>query len=131
MYGRQFEPLARAPSWLTLGTRKECYKNSAHLALNNSEVQYTEGYALDLVDLPIPMEHAWVVDPEGKVIDPTWPESQNTYYFGVSFELEFLSSMLSKANGATGLLADPVLMRSHFGTPELFEKGISGAVRGR
>lgn len=72
------------------GTREmgQCYRNSALLMMND-EFTYCEGYALK----PglIPLEHAWLLDRDGLVIDPTWPEECE--YFGVPMKDEFVLEM--------------------------------------
>lgn len=120
-YGREFKPVDSAPDWLVLGAGKACYDNAARLALSRDDVHYAEGFAIDLAGLPIPIEHAWLVDLDGRVIDPTWQDSHNHCYLGISFAREFVCRMFIEANGTGGLLVNPPLMRRHFGTPELFE----------
>lgn len=92
--------------------------------LQRDDVNYAEGYAVDRVGLPLPIQHAWVVDKDGRVIDPTWSDSSDNLYFGVVFRKDFVSQMITMASYWSGLLADPVLMRRHFGTPELLEGGL-------
>ena len=73
-YGREFPVMLEAPEWLRLAADKECFKNAAHLMLHREDVDYAEGFAIDL-RLPIPIQHAWLLDRTGRVIDPTWPDS--------------------------------------------------------
>ena len=47
---------------------KACFFNSLKIAKKLEGYQYFEGFATCM----IPCEHAWVVSPEGKVIDVTW-----------------------------------------------------------
>jgi hypothetical protein len=58
--------------------RGQCYMNAAHLAMENSW-DYVEGYAV--TDLGIPLMHAWCIDENREVIDPTWEDGLE--YFGV------------------------------------------------
>ena len=48
-------------------------------------VAYVEGMALSV----IPVEHAWCVDPDDRVVDPTW-EGGGSAYFGAEFSLDDL-----------------------------------------
>src|SRR5690606_29027418 len=100
-YGQSFIARPSAPSWLRWGVKKECYKNAAHYVLNRQDVSYAEGYAVD-VGLPIPIEHAWLIDDAGMVIDPTWPDSSDHLYFGVVFRKSFVSEMIINASEWSG-----------------------------
>ena len=71
---------------LKRGRMKECFKNAYHLA-DDSALIYVEGYATSL-GLGVPFLHAWCVDTEGKVYDPTWKNGGE--YFGVPFDLKYV-----------------------------------------
>lgn len=62
---------------------KHCFENALKLATDHEADgwQYCEGYATSI----IPMEHAWVVTPEGKVIDPTWKDA-GVAYVGIAMK---------------------------------------------
>jgi hypothetical protein len=48
---------------------KECFYNAQRLAaISGGELRYFEGFATRI----IPVHHAWVVTPSGKVVDLTW-----------------------------------------------------------
>lgn len=72
--------------------RQHCYYNAWQLALNEPrKYTYVEGYA-DMGLMPI--SHAWVVDSEGNVLDPTWQDLEaRKDYFGVPFRVQFLNRM--------------------------------------
>lgn len=81
-------PLPRAVKPMT---PKHCFDNALRLSRRRRGFRYVEGYALGV----IPVHHAWCVDPEGYVIDPTWasitPDMVDgndigTSYFGVVFD---------------------------------------------
>ena len=56
------------PSDVSQGIVKECFKNCVNsVAMRGTDYLYCEGYALGI----IPMLHAWLVSPDGQVIDPT------------------------------------------------------------
>jgi hypothetical protein len=80
------------------GKAKMCYQNASHLMLNSADLIYVEGY----VDVgPIPVAHAWCIDSEGTVIDPTLqdPKKAKTSvyprgYFGIPFSREYVMKVL-------------------------------------
>lgn len=49
---------------------KECYHNSWKGLMENLTARYFEGYVWSK-NIPIPIEHSWLVTMEGRVIDPT------------------------------------------------------------
>lgn len=49
---------------------KNCYYNSWRVANTDFSLNYYEGFVID-EELPIPIEHSWLVDSRGFVIDPT------------------------------------------------------------
>lgn len=126
-YAKPFEPADVNPAWFIRGLSKHCFDNAtqlliSRLAAGDTTVRYAEGYAMD-AELPIPMQHAWLVNADNKVIDPTWRKAANNLYFGIVFETEFVLNLLQIKQSA-GILVDAVGMREHYGTPELFEPGI-------
>jgi hypothetical protein len=88
--GRPFkaQPL---PSGFTLGTVGQCFANAGSLALNNPSLTYVEGLA-DCGFLPT--AHAWCVDAEGRVIDPTWRDCATASYFGIPVQWDALHEHL-------------------------------------
>lgn len=104
-HGRTWTPPAPdspLPEGVELGAAKQCYRNAALVALSNPEYTYVEGYAASI----IPIHHAWVVDRDGQVVDPTWHEdnglSPAKEYVGVPFSREFLGRRLVQT-GVFGL----------------------------
>ena len=80
------EPISFPPG-IKRGVAKECFKNAFDLfSLHHKEEwKYVEGYAFSIA---IPMLHAWVVNSEGQVIDPTWRDGKD--YYGVEFPYQYL-----------------------------------------
>lgn len=129
-YGRWMDTYADMPSWMPVGVRKQCYGNclkALHAAIGarRDDIHYAEGYAIETTGLPVLIQHAWLIDGKGRVIDPTWNDHANHIYFGVTFETEFVMRMLDKNDWEPGLLVIPSLMRRHFGNPALFEAALA------
>lgn len=82
MAGRCFDQIAPEPP--ARGPMKECFRNAGWLS-RTTRLHYVEGYAVR-GRLMLPLAHAWCVDDDGRVYDPTWPDG--TDYFGVVFERE-------------------------------------------
>lgn len=81
----------------------QCYRNAFQLASTDPEnLTYCEGFAM-VPDL-IPLEHAWVVDKKGRVIDPTWSDGSD--YFGVAFDFYWLMDFMAESGhyGVMGML---------------------------
>ena len=128
-YGQIMATVAKRPSWMVPGTKRECYANcvkaliSQH-GLQDGELSYAEGYAKIKDTVWLPVQHAWLVDSEGRVIDPTWEDASNHVYFGVSFKTSFVLDMLEKAELVPELLVTPELMCRYFGSAQLFKSAI-------
>ncbi|MCK3776864.1 hypothetical protein MZK49_08955 [Ensifer sesbaniae] len=108
-YAKTFEPADTNPAWFTCGPAKQCFDNATQvvilrLAAGDSSVRYAEGYAMD-AELAIPMQHAWLVDADNKVIDPTWRDVADNLYFGIVFETSFVLDLL-RIKQSAGILVD-------------------------
>lgn len=126
-HAKIFEPADTNPAWYTRHPAKQCFDNAtqvliSRLAAGDTIVRYAEGYAMN-AELAIPMQHAWLVDADDKVIDPTWRDAADNLYFGIVFETSFVLNLL-RIKKSAGILVDAVGMRRHYGKPELFEPGI-------
>jgi hypothetical protein len=94
--GKFFTPSAfPRPKGIKKGADKECYTNAGRLALDHGEYTYVEGFALASNLGGLPFAHAWCVDQQGNVIDPTW-ETSGTSYYGVPFSTNFLRETILK-----------------------------------
>lgn len=120
-FGQAFEATDERPAWLKRGVAKQCYKNATQVMLNRDDVFYAEGFAIDL-DMPIPLEHAWLVDANGHVIDPTWDRAEDHLYFGVVFERDAIQSAMVSNGGDAGILTDYKLMRRLGSTADNFSR---------
>jgi hypothetical protein len=126
-YGQDFRPQTRTPTWLRLGEPRNCFNNAATYAVVRSDVHYAEGYALE-PELPIPVQHAWLVDRYGRVIDPTWTDTKHHVYFGLVFKREFVLNMLTQSHGQAGLLINMHLLRKQFCLPGQLQDEIRRAI---
>ena len=93
--GVEFAPPSRPlPESIPAGVIKECFSNCWSLIASHEHesLTYVEGYALGENGI-MPVMHAWLVTPEGEVIDPTWcgggnPEA-GVEYIGLPFKKTF------------------------------------------
>ncbi|MGO6926108.1 hypothetical protein ACCS55_15835 [Rhizobium ruizarguesonis] len=127
-YGKSMLDVRSRPVHLAAGQKRQCYANCVRALLTSTsggeELFYVEGYATDKGGQGLPIQHAWLLDSNGRVIDPTWENSFEYVYFGVVFKSKFVMEMLSVADMVPGILSTPVLMRRHFGTRSLFEAAL-------
>jgi len=80
--------------------RKQCFKNAFALASSNpGGLAYVEGLALTS---GIPLHHAWCVDRDGNVSDPTWPDLGQAY-FGVALDIDAMRAHVL-AKGTYGFI---------------------------
>ncbi len=107
-HGRDFR-FARLPKILRAGELKMCFVNAYKAAsAHPDKFFYCEGYAtaLDQYREPIiPCEHAWICDRTGIAFDPTWQYGRD--YFGVAFDLEFVTRIIMKSTNY-GVLWNPL-----------------------
>lgn len=113
-YGRVFNPAKADPDWLIRGAIKSCYENSTAYAVVRTDTYYAEGYAIDL-NLPIPIEHAWLVNGAGEVIDPTWDCVGDRVYFGIAFNRVSVIETLEASGGEAGILVNWHVLRNRRG----------------
>lgn len=89
-HGQKMEPKAHPlTGTMDLGW---CYHN-AYKAMADTQMRYCEGYAMTS-GLMMPMAHGWLVDTDGRVVDPTWKDGCD--YFGVVFDTMFLLKTVAK-----------------------------------
>ena len=86
-FGSYFPPRPK-PAGIPWGKRGLCHWNALNLAESDKSLTYTEGFAVIKRDTGI-IQHAWVVDKRGRVIDNTWRVSVLGYY-GIPFRREFI-----------------------------------------
>jgi hypothetical protein len=86
------------------GKMGRCGINATRLARRRADLIFVEGYAVPFnpvgTELLGPLGHAWVVDGEGRVIDPTWPAGAREY-FGVPFRHAYVARLCAKSPQST------------------------------
>jgi hypothetical protein len=110
-YGQAFSPRTSPTPWLRMGEARDCFNNATRYAAVRDDVVYAEGYALE-PGLPVPVHHAWLIDADGHVIDPTWKETADHVYFGIPFKQKFLRELLERNGGQAGILVNLHLLRA-------------------
>jgi hypothetical protein len=109
------------------GEAKACYMNATHLALGK-DLTYVEG---KITVCGIAIEHAWCVNGDGLVVDPTLTTgSDGTYngvgnYFGIPFQADYVRKACLK-NKVYGLLDG---FGSRKTLPKLVELGLEDGQR--
>lgn len=126
-YGQMFLPRPARPKWLLLGPKRACFSNSISYAVTREDVFYAEGYAME-PEIPVPIQHAWLVDRAGAVIDTTWDNTKEHVYFGIAFTQSFVSTVLAISGNVPGILVNMHLLRLQFPTADALEDAI---VRGQ
>ena len=100
--GRRFTPTSSPDDLIGMPDRL-CYSNAARYALAHRDegLVYAEGFALTHHELDFYLPHAWVVRPDGTVLDPTWDDAPGRAYVGIAIA----DSRLWPVDGG-GLLQD-------------------------
>jgi len=103
--GRPFKADLKKLNRFGTGQMKQCYKNAFDLTMENSDLIYVEGFATTV----IPVMHAWVVDQDGVIADPTWKVEERlkdyepSGYYGVMFSHQQCIDIMFKS-GQYGML---------------------------
>lgn len=79
------------PAWVPPGVPSMCYGNAINLVDMRKGLRYVEGLAMNM----IPIQHAWNIDPKGRLIDNTW-DPLGTAYIGVEFPVKEAKRLLRK-----------------------------------
>jgi GNAT superfamily N-acetyltransferase len=90
------------PAEYERGEPKECYRNATLLMMRNPKLRFAEGIAY--AEFGLPYLHAWCVDPDGKVVDPTWAHPEKCTYTGVIYDRQqYLAHVMkTKVYGVLG-----------------------------
>lgn len=82
----QFFPFRPLPANVPRMPVQQCFQNALKLATQRPELTYVEGYAISIM----PVSHAWCIDRDGFVVDPTWVKNQGSVYFGLPFHTDYV-----------------------------------------
>lgn len=126
-YGRRFLPRPIDGVRFNTGPKGACFKNATAEALARTDVFYVEGYAIE-ERVPVPVQHAWLVNGEGSVIDPTWGSRQGSAYFGIPFTQQFVASSLTLTGDTAGILVNMHLIRIRYPGPQALETAIANGI---
>lgn len=90
---------------------QECFLNAQQYCTEDLSARYFEGYAL-IATSPLPVEHAWVVMPDGAVVDFTMEaaeqvlkrenidrDTRDTLYVGMEIPTLLIARMVIKTKG--------------------------------
>lgn len=78
-------------TFLGYGLTKQCYRNALELAILKPDLYtYVEGYAINL----LPVLHAWCIDKDGVVVEPTPNWEKGYSYFGIPFQTSYAKKMI-------------------------------------
>ena len=105
---------------LPRGEIKQCFMNASHLAFKRPDLTYVEG---KVYCHGIGLDHAWCVDWDGVVHDPTIRDGHDGHisnYFGVPFKKDYLRKAIVW-NRYYGLLDYFVAAKT---APKLYELGL-------
>jgi hypothetical protein len=92
-HGSYHEAAPKPPKLKSLMPTR-CYSNAQSavvraVSAGRKPLTYAEGYACPGT-LSYPIQHAWLVDDEGRVVDQTWSNPEESTYFGVLFTTEYI-----------------------------------------
>ncbi|MBD2629654.1 hypothetical protein [Trichormus variabilis] len=106
-HGQPFTKQIKSPF---KGQPKSCFENCVKGIIRFPHLSYCEGFAID-DDLDFGISHAWLVNDNLEVIDPTWigDRFQNSAYFGVIFNIDFVREVSFKTR-SYGVLDSDYMM---------------------
>ena len=97
-YGEEFGK-ATLPDYLTAMAPRMCFQNCFELAELEDDLTYCEGYILRPGVFPLVVHHAWLVDTDDSVIEPTITDDPlGLDYFGVRLPFETVDAVTRVTN---------------------------------
>lgn len=87
----------------------QCYDNAYRLSVDRrikEPLTYAEGFGWSKLG---PIQHAWNLDAQGRVIDTTWTDSASCLYFGIAFTLAEYERL--DAQGIPGFVGRPSVLQ--------------------
>lgn len=105
---------ARLPAAAPRGRMGYCYSNTLALISAYPRLRYVEGYAMPWVGdrAGRPSLHAWAINSNGRVWDPTWPDPESSAYFGLEMSLADVARYVNLDDDTFGVLATEHLIGS-------------------
>ena len=105
-------------------TKKECFRNAYYLSLYEGLI-YVEGLGFN----NLITEHAWCVDEDMNVYDPTWDEPETREYYGVLFNMDYVEK-IARESEVWGVIQNykgrfPLLTGEHTDFKHKFESNES------
>lgn len=127
-YGAEWASQA-VPRQYEGGIPKRCFGNCQEILFSKQGredgLTYIEGYACSGgVKIPFPTLHAWLVDPDGNVIDPTWEDAETSTYYGVPFTPEYVRRATREAHVGISLIDNFESRWELLRKPELAEEAV-------
>lgn len=119
---------ARLPAGVARGRLRYCYGNALSLVHRHQGLTYVEGFAIAWHDgrPGAPSLHAWAINANGRVWDPTWPEPESSAYWGLAFSRADVDRFVALDADTFGILATEHLIGSPLlRTGRLFPEGAS------
>lgn len=106
-------PARSLPSKFPKMEPRFCFSNAASLMKRRRNLRYCEGFAAR-PDWPIVFHHAWVVDTEDGIIDPTLDDPTEYEYVGVPYTREQYRAAHGKKRTPALFLSDEELVNARF-----------------
>jgi hypothetical protein len=104
-YGKECSPQP-LPARYKMRAPKACFWNAQGLVNRSRRLRYTEGF-VRRPEIPLLIHHAWAVDAQNRVVDPTLSnyrtfksESHEAEYFGIVFNPEDYKRLRPRGGGS-------------------------------
>lgn len=123
-HGREWQSQA-LPHGIRAGEMRRCYQNAQRLAFRSDRFTYVEGYACSgSLSIWLPVQHAWVVDAEGRVIDPTWRDPSRSAYFGIPFNTDYVRRTVAECRQPCAMIDNHLNKWELLRTPEIAAEAV-------
>ncbi len=107
-HGREW-PWRPKPARYRMGMPRACFMNTLRLARRSPRLTYCEGFAatpLGANNKMFAVHHAWLLTPEGFVLDTTWPDGSG--YWGIPLRTEFVHAVVVRSGFSSVLYSREV-----------------------
>ena len=118
---------------LKMGEMGNCYMNAQKIAISEwGELLYAEGWATYGGKSNLPVLHAWLVNKQGHVLDPTWgPKIKGRAYYGVIIDTRYMMTRQLQTKRYGPIIDDWEYGHKLLKTPGLVAKVTTKCRRGR